>query len=246
MSVFDAYAVYYDLLYAAKDYEAESQYVDQLVRSFMPNARSIADVGCGTGIHANELSKLGFDVVGYDISPEMVAEARRKFPNIDFRCQSLQDLDIEPSVDCIVSLFHVLSYQTSDEDVRDALAGSFRSLERGGLLVFDCWHGPAVLRQGAETRVLRVKGDGASVTRIAEPKYDFEANLVTVDYDVIVETPEKISRIMESHEMRYFFRPEIQKLLRSSGFELLHSEEWMTGAPPSDASWGVTYVGRRI
>ena len=51
-SVFSSYARYYDLLYRDKDYAAEAEYVASLIRKFHPAARSIIELGSGTGIHA--------------------------------------------------------------------------------------------------------------------------------------------------------------------------------------------------
>jgi ubiquinone/menaquinone biosynthesis C-methylase UbiE len=51
-AVFADYAHYYDLLYRDKDYAAEAEYVVGLIRKFHPSARSILELGSGTGIHA--------------------------------------------------------------------------------------------------------------------------------------------------------------------------------------------------
>nr|MBA2706707.1 SAM-dependent methyltransferase [Gemmatimonadaceae bacterium] len=56
MSVFGSYSRYYDLLYRDKDYAAESAYVASLLAVHAPGARSILEIGCGTGAHAAELS----------------------------------------------------------------------------------------------------------------------------------------------------------------------------------------------
>jgi hypothetical protein len=42
--------------------------------------------------------------------------------------------------------------------------------------------------------------------------------------------------------MRYFFKPEIELLLTKYGFELLHSEEWMTGKPLGFDTWGACWI----
>jgi len=67
--VFADYARYYDLLYRDKDYSAEAQYVAGLVRKFHPSARSILELGSGTGIHASLLAEKGFTVHGYRVQP---------------------------------------------------------------------------------------------------------------------------------------------------------------------------------
>ena len=79
--VFDEYARYYDLLYQDKDYQAEADYVAGLIRRFHPEARSILELGSGTGIHASLLAKKGFTVHGVERSPEMLARSRMLLEN---------------------------------------------------------------------------------------------------------------------------------------------------------------------
>jgi methylase of polypeptide subunit release factors len=66
MSVFGAYARYYDLLYRDKDYAAEAQYVHRLIQSHALGARSILELGCGTGAHAVLLAGEGYRIHGVD------------------------------------------------------------------------------------------------------------------------------------------------------------------------------------
>ncbi|HYR29468.1 MAG TPA: methyltransferase domain-containing protein, partial [Thermoanaerobaculia bacterium] len=75
MSVFGAYARYYDLLNAGKNYRAEADYVDRLLREAGVPARTILELGCGTGLHASALVDAGYDVTGVDRSETMLAAA---------------------------------------------------------------------------------------------------------------------------------------------------------------------------
>jgi SAM-dependent methyltransferase len=76
ISVFADYARYYDLLYRDKDYAAEAEYVAGLIRKFHPSARSILELGSGTGIHASLLAEKGITVHGIERSPEMLARSQ--------------------------------------------------------------------------------------------------------------------------------------------------------------------------
>src|SRR5271169_1747382 len=72
MTNFQKYSAFYDLLYLDKDYTAEADYVAATVRSAAPTARSILELGSGTGRHGRLLAAMGFDVHGIERSPEMV------------------------------------------------------------------------------------------------------------------------------------------------------------------------------
>ena len=53
-------------------------------------------------------------------------------------------------------------------------------------------------------------------------------------------------KIQETHEMRAFDLGEITQFSCSAGFEILHSEEWMTQLLPSAKTWGVCSIVRKI
>jgi len=54
----------------------------------------VADVGCGPGHVTAHLHELGVDAFGIDLSPEMVAVARREHPAPRFEVGSMTDLDL--------------------------------------------------------------------------------------------------------------------------------------------------------
>ncbi|WP_139376932.1 MULTISPECIES: hypothetical protein [unclassified Lysinibacillus] len=59
-------------------------------------------------------------------------------------------------------------------------------LNEGGLFIFDCWNGPAVLAEQPETRVRRLENDAVEVTRIAEPTLHPNENVVDVNYEIYI------------------------------------------------------------
>ena len=71
-----------------------------LVRSFEPTL--VLDAGCGTGRVAIELARHGIEVVGVDVDPSMIAEARRRAPELEFLEADLAELDLARSFDLVV------------------------------------------------------------------------------------------------------------------------------------------------
>ena len=255
MMVFDAYARYYDLLYRDKDYRAESEYVASHIRQYAPQAKRILELGCGTGAHAEQLARMGYLVHGVDLSPQMLAgaEARRKGLPAEVASRlSLGHGDARTartgeSHDVVVSLFHVMSYQTTDAGLRGMFETAFAHLRHGGLFIFDFWYGPAVLTQRPEVRVKRLEDETIEVTRIAEPVIRVNENMVDVNYSVFIEEKAtgKVERVRESHHMRYLFLPELERY-REGSFEERASHEWMTSKPMSEQSWAGFQVLARV
>ena len=251
--VFGDYGRYYDLLYADKDYAAEAKYVAHLLKRFAEQPKSILEFGCGTGKHARLLAEMGCDVTGIERSAEMrdVGCEMRDAENGkgSFRCLQgdIRSTRVNGMFDAVISLFHVVSYLTTNEDVQAVFANAARHLTAGGVFLFDVWYGPAVLCMRPSVRVKRMGSHETQLLRIAEPNLDVNANRVDVDYTILITDTATgdVRQLQETHPMRYYFAPELELLAEGSGMEIICSEEWITERPPSEATWGVCFVARK-
>jgi SAM-dependent methyltransferase len=254
VSVFADYSRYYDLLYRDKNYVGESKYVAGLIRRHMPEAKTVMEMGCGTGLHAATLARLGFDIVGVDMSEGMLESAETRRAELDedlaarlrFVHGDARSVRLGQKFDAVVSLFHVMSYQTSNEDLAAAFDTAREHVRHGGIFLFDCWYGPAVLRQWPTVTEKHLKDDLIDVTRKAEPEVYANENVVDVNYTVHV--TDKISgdteTLRETHRMRYLFTPEVEAALNRAGMELIDSKGWMTDEAPGFGTWGACFVAR--
>jgi SAM-dependent methyltransferase len=253
--VFDVYARYYDLLYRDKDYAGESDYVAAQVREQAPQAKRILELGCGTGAHAEHLARMGYTVHGVDMSEAMLARAEiRKTalpPEVSARL-SFEHGDVRTVrtgniYDVVISLFHVMSYQTSNADLAAAFETASVHLQPGGLFLFDFWYGPAVLSQRPEVRIKRLEDGDIRVTRIAEPVMQVNEDVVEVNYTVLIEVKAsmKIEQVKEQHRMRYLFLPELRCYF-SGKFSESRSHAWMEAVPPNVDTWSGLQILVRI
>ena len=76
MKAFGNYSRYYNLLYKDKDYKGEAGFIHDLIQKYSPGAKSILDLGCGTGRHDLLLAEKGYAITGVDMSEEMLLIAR--------------------------------------------------------------------------------------------------------------------------------------------------------------------------
>jgi SAM-dependent methyltransferase len=256
MQVFGDYARYYNLLYRDKDYQAEAEFVHELLKKYAPTTKSILELGCGTGKHAEQLVKWGYEVCGVDLSADMLAQAEARSQHLppeqsaqlEFHQGDIRNFRLHRQFDAVISLFHVFSYQTTNQDLQAAFATAKAHLKPGGVLIFDCWYGPGVLSDRPTVRVKRLDDEEINVTRIAEPLLNVNENLVTVNYQVLIKnsTTQQTSELQESHQMRYLFKPEIDLLLQYYQLELIAYGEWMTNRIPNDKTWNIYAVAKSI
>jgi len=228
--VFDkVYAGAYDALYQDKDYEAECDSLEQIfARYAQAPIRTILDLGCGTGGHALPLAGRGYSVTGVDRSETMLAEARRKAKamaqgagSCDFVQGDIRTLDLGQTFGAVIAMFAVISYQTTNNDLAAAFRTARSHLEPGGLFVFDCWFGPAVLTQRPTDRYKIVERDDERAIRFASPTLDVLRHTVRVDYKVLrIKDGQVLDEVDESHLMRFLFPQEIEHYLGENGFRL--------------------------
>lgn len=249
--VFDAYAAYYDLLYQDKDYQQEAHYLKSLLTQHAQGASSILELGCGTGAHAEYLARQGFTVHGIDMSEAMVAQAnerKKSLPadiaeRLSFAVGDVRTYQTDQCFDVVISLFHVVSYQTSNADLKATLTTADKHLSDGGLFIFDYWYGPSVLSDQPEVRVKRLENDNIHVTRIAEPVIHLQHNIVDVNYTVIVKNKENGSTetLTEKHPMRYLFTPELDYFAEQY-FDSAKHFAWMTEESPNEKVWAAVSI----
>ncbi|RZK12202.1 MAG: class I SAM-dependent methyltransferase, partial [Flavobacterium sp.] len=244
---FKSYSKYYDQLYHDKNYNAETDYLVNLITKYRENTKSIIDLGCGTGKHAKLLANRGFEVTGLDLSQEMISIAKQS-SDLDFIIGDITNFKLDSTFDVALSIFHVFSYLTDNDVLLNAFSNINRHLVVGGVLIVDVWHTPAVHSQLPEPRVKIVENDTYKIVRKATPAIDSLNNMVDVRYELDVLHKETATHeiIIEDHHIRHFSKPEIELLSKCTGFKVLHSEELITAKKPSEQTWGVCYILQKL
>ncbi|MBN2164486.1 MAG: class I SAM-dependent methyltransferase [Pontiellaceae bacterium] len=241
-------ARYYDLLYKDKDYLSEVRYVLDLIKQTNPDAKSILSLGCGTGRHDILFAQAGYRVQGIDLSSSMTdiatARAAGRGLDISFAQGDIRELELGEKFDAVISLFHVMSYQTANEDLEKVFAVARNHLNPGGCFIFDTWHGPGVLTDRPSERTKVVEDDDICFERIARPVLHAEENVVDVHFFITVRDKEsgQVDQMDELHRMRYIFTPEVKSLAQRHGFDYRAGYAWMTDIKPDFSSWNAVHV----
>ena len=243
---FQIYSKYYNLLYGDKDYKAETNYVATRLRTFAPKAKSILEFGSGTGGHGLLLQKRGYHVFGLDKSGYMAAEAKKR--GLECRVADISDFKLKEKYDAVISLFHVISYLTDNQDLVATFLNADKQLHKNGVFLFDVWYSPAVYAQKALPRVKKMRNKEIAITRFTKPKVYINLNVIDVKFTVLVKDLHsgKSSTLSENHPMRHFSIPEIGLLAEFTGFTLLRAEEFLTGKEPSSKTWGVCFILKKV
>ena len=128
---YSEYAQHYDeAVFRDKDYIAYKKIPQWIISELGDIPAKILDLGCGTGLSAIDFFKMGYEITGIDISPEMIAKARSQ-PFKELFCQSLEkELPVKSGLFDAVVLLGVLEFIQNSEKL---FAEAFRSLKNGGV-----------------------------------------------------------------------------------------------------------------
>ena len=200
--MFSESAELYDAIYGSfKDYAAEADTVAKVIRANQPNARTVLDVGCGTGEHVKHLRARGFLADGLDIDPTLLALAGRKVPSAEFFEADMAEFELSTRYDVVACLFSSIGYLLTMPRIVAALQQFRRHLRPNGIVIVEPWFAPGVLRGGrGVTR--RAESAGTRVERTSETSID--GRLSTLVFEYRIESSEGTRHAREVHELGLF------------------------------------------
>lgn len=103
MTVFTKSAAFYDALYSWKDYQGEVEKLTAVIRSCVPDARTLLDVACGTGRDLELLSD-GYRFEGLDLDAQLLAVARERLPSVPLHSGDMRDFELGRRFDVVTCL----------------------------------------------------------------------------------------------------------------------------------------------
>ena len=247
------HAEYYDIFYQDKPYAAEAAFVHECLQRYgQGETTRLLELACGTGNHAFEFEKLGYQMLATDYSKDVLAIAHRKAAPrgsaVEFRQADIRALDLaERPFDAVICLFDSIGYVQTNQAIADVLAGVQRHLRTGGLFIFEFWHAAAMLRGYEPRREREWHTPELRLRRVSTTKLDVSRQLAQVTYDIEATNNDgELTRLQETQTNRYFLVQEMAAFLSGAGFEAVNWLEAYDWQRPIDAdTWHVLAVARK-
>lgn len=210
----------YDWLMEAVDYDGWLDYVEAILKRLNVRPSRVFDLACGTGTAAIALAQRGYQVLGVDLSGEMLQAARikasRQRVKVDFLEADLRSFQPRFKGDLALLFQDGLNYLNDEDELFTVFRRVFDSLNPGGALIFDLTY-PGFYRQTEGTHVSWA--EESRFTLIWETSYSKQEMtwdvLLTVFYR---EEDNCYRKFQEHHREREFERSRVIDLLRESGF----------------------------
>ncbi|MBQ3856126.1 MAG: class I SAM-dependent methyltransferase [Ruminococcus sp.] len=247
MSGYSVFARYYDQLTANIDYKGRAEYFGQIIRRFDQTDNNILlDLACGTGSISQEMARQGFDVIGVDLSDEMLGIAiEKKFDsglNIQYLCQDMRNIDMFGTIGITICALDSINHLSSAEDVRQVFEKVALFAEPKGLFIFDVntlYKHRNILANNTFTY------ETDSVYCVWENSLDPKTDEVKMEL-VFFEKEENglWSRSSDSFSEKAYSEELIEQLLDECGLELVAKYGDDSFEPPKEDSQRIVYVAR--
>jgi SAM-dependent methyltransferase len=223
--MFSRSADLYDLIYAFKDYPAEVERVDALLKRERPGASSVLDVACGTGAHARLLAER-YRVDGLDIEEAFVAIARKKLPHGEVFRADMSDFSLGRTYDVLLCLFSSIGYLLEWERLVGALRCFGRHLGSGGLIMVEPWFTPEDWRVGT-MHMQTGEADEVKVCRMSVSQR--EGDVSVLDFHYLVARAGGVEHFLEHHRLALRTVDEMRAAFREADLAVRYLPDGITG-----------------
>lgn len=212
----------YDKLQDA-DYNAFFEYYKKVFEKYNLKPELVLDLGCGTGSITLNMAKAGYDMIGIDLSCEMLDIARQKAAaegyDILFLNQDMTEFELYGTVDAIISSLDSINYITEDGGIEKLFKLCENYLNPGGIMIFDI---------NSEYKLKEVLGNNTFVSEeddiyyVWQNSFDEEENICSFILDFFVKNNDgSYDRFSEYQEERAYSKEEIENAVNSSGLKIL-------------------------
>ncbi len=240
--------MHYDLLTRNVDYDGIALLYDSILWDYKKTGCTLLDLGCGTGSLSERMSKKGFDVIGLDISNEMLSVAFEKKcesgSNIQYVCQDMTELELYGEVGAVVSALDCLNHLGGEKELKKTFQRVAKYMEAGGIFLFDL---NTILKHRDILSDNCFVYEEEKVMCVWQNSYNGEDNSVDIYLDFFEEDEDgRYTRYCEEFSEIAYPIESVKNWLSEAGFEVLSVYDGFTKEQGSEDSERVVFVARKI
>jgi SAM-dependent methyltransferase len=166
MAVYDDISDAYDLVYT--DIDRKIPFISKLLEK--QNRQHILELGSGSGLFTIPLKQKGFNIEGLEISPEMMAIAKKKFPDLVLHQGDMRNFSLEKQFDAILALSSALTLLSSHDEIARCLQQTFQHLVPGGHFLVELPNHPIEIANSDGTQEVHCNDDRSIIVVIQSEK----------------------------------------------------------------------------
>lgn len=246
MDAYTGFAEVYDMFMDNIPYETWCEYLTGLLKEQGVTEGLLLDLGCGTGTLTRLLAAEGYDMIGVDLSDEMLEIAmdhqREKPDGILYLLQDMREFELYGTVRGIVSICDSMNYLTEYEDLVQVLRLANNYLDPGGVFIFDLNTVYKYSEILGEQTIAENRDEGSFIW---ENYFDQEEGINEYDLTLFIrEEDGRFRKYEETHFQRAYEQKEVEKAIREAGMELVAVYDAFTKELPKPDSERLYFVVR--
>ncbi len=243
---YEGFAYVYDTFMDDVPYDQWAGYVTGLLEEYGISEGLVLDLGCGTGSMTELLSEKGYDMIGVDLSADMLEIAMEKRERsgreILYLQQDMRNFELYGTVRAVVSVCDSVNYILSGEDLKQVFSLVNNYLDPGGIFLFDL---------NTVYKYRELLGDSVIAENREECSFIWENTFYEEEkineYDLTIfrkEGGDLYRKYEETHFQRAYEIDEIKELLLEAGLELIAVYDAFTKKAPKRESERVYFIAR--
>lgn len=240
------FAYIYDELMQNADYGKRANYLSGLFKKYGKTPTLMLDLACGTGKFSIAFTKKGVEVIGADMSEDMLSVARESTAteglDILYLCQSAEELDLYGTVDGAICCLDSLNHITDKRALEKAIAKVSLFLEKDCLFIFDV-NTPYKHREVLGNNTFVLESD--SVYCVWQNEYDEKTQKTNITLDIFEEEDGVYTRFTEEFSERAYEIEYLKTVLVKKGFEVLGVFDDLTENPLNEKSERAIFVAKK-
>ncbi len=210
-------AKFYDLIYHWKDYKAEAETIQELIKKFKTSDGYILlDVGCGTGMHIKYFKEV-YSCTGIDINNEMVEVAKSKVKGVNFKQGDMIDFDLNTKFDVILCLFSSIGYVKTYINLEKTIINFANHMKKGGVVIIEPWFTKSAFWVGVPG-MTTYDGDDVKIARLNTTKVEGDLSIMEMYY-LIAEKNKDIKHFIDIHELGLFEHDKTLEFMEKANFK---------------------------
>lgn len=245
MESYTDFSKVYDTFMDETPYNAWCEYILSTLKEYGVTSGVAVDLGCGTGCMTQRLATAGFDMIGVDLSEEMLAIALEKKEqtkqDILYLCQDMRAFELYGTVAMAVSVCDSMNYLLNDADVIATLKTVNNYLDPNGIFIFD-FNTNYYYRDVIGDTVIAENREDCSF--IWENFYDDKLEQNEYELTIFVKEDDLYRKFQEVHYQRGYDIEHMKSLVAQSGLELLQVNDGYTNDQATKTSQRITMVCR--
>jgi len=235
---YTGFAELYDEFMDNVPYEEWCDYLVSLLHHYGCMDGIVLELGCGTGSLTEQLSDRGYDMIGIDMSEDMLGIAMEKRAesgqNILYLHQDMREFELYGTVAAVVSICDSMNYLTEPDDFVQTLKLVNNYLDPGGYFIFDLNTRFKYEEVMGNRTIAEDRGDAAFIW---ENEFDGETGLNTYHLTLFAEDEDgRYSRFDEEHVQRVYNIEEIRTAAVKAGMRFVTAYDAFTADPPKPDS----------